>query len=67
MERDVKIDNGTSTQTSVAVSREQRETAIHVNWHGTSEVKDLGTYFRNSPDLQKHLDFLQELREEKLR
>lgn len=67
MESDVKVDDGTTTQTSVAVSQEERETAIHVNWHGTSEVRDLGTYFRNSPDLQKHLDFMRELRQEKVR
>lgn len=56
-----------SMQTPEAASQEKRDTAIHVSWNGTSEVRDLETYFRNSPDLQKHLDFLQELREEKLR
>jgi hypothetical protein len=62
----MKIQNAAS-EAQVVVSQEERETAIHVNWHGTSEVRDLGTYFRNSPDLQKNLDFLQDLREEKLR
>jgi hypothetical protein len=38
-----------------------RESAIHVTWNGRSEVRDLGTYFHNSPSLKQDLRFLRKL------
>lgn len=44
--------------------RERREAAIHVSWTGASEVRDLNSYFQNSPGIKEDLDFLKYLKKE---